>query len=889
MPLQNGSRLGRYEIRGPLGAGGMGEVYRAWDARLGREVALKVLRSEAMADPDLQRRFAQEARAASALNHPNILTVHDVGMEEGLPYIVSELIDGEPLSSLIERGPVPVRKLLEVAAQVAGGLAAAHQAGIIHRDLKPANIMLARNGTAKILDFGVAKSIRARAAVASGSETIPGMIVGTAAYMSPEQARGEDLDFRSDQFSFGLVLYRMLTGQAAFERSSTMRILAAIVEEDFPPIAAANPNAPVQLRWCVERCLAKDREHRYASSQDLYHELACMRDHLAEITTGSRPALPPPRRRRAWGTALVLAGTLAAGFLASQALTWFDHRVDLADYRLLPLATDGTYEAVPAWSPGGKDIAYISEVGEVRQLFVRNLGSPTAAQVTHAAADCEAPFWSPDGTRIYYLSAGRQGTSLWAVPAAGGTAEIVQEDVARAAVAPDGNTVVFLRTGTSGRDPLSLWAASPPGAPPRTLAGALPAGRRFRDGYLGFSRDGARLGLWLANWDGSSEFWVQPWPSGTARQAFRIAQGTFPFNWMPDDRHIVFGGVLPGTTGADVHEADTRSGVIRPLTATVQDALFPAPSPDGRKLAFTVGYTDFDLTEVALDGSGLRPLLASSRNEFDPSWSPVADQYAYSTDRTGVTQIWLRSRGGEWDRPLVTAGDFGGSWVLSVNETSFAPDGARIAYVAVGANGNAIYISNVKGGPPLRLTRENTYQRSPSWNPTGDWIAFLQNVDGRWMLVKARASGSSQAVVLRENCLRSHPKWSKRGDWITCAAAEGLTLVSPDGATSKVVSRDAWLVYGWNAEGTAIYGIKQVPGRGPVLAAIDVDKGGERIVAALKLPSHAELGCYSLAPDGKSFATSLNSPRADIWTLEGFAQSRWPMTLFASRPKAATP
>ncbi len=236
MPLNPGSRLGRYEIIAALGAGGMGEVYRARDERLQREVAIKVLRQEASADPDLQRRFALEARSASALNHPNILTVHDVGMEGGIPYIVSELVDGEPLGALIARGKMPVRKVLDLAVQVADGLAAAHQAGIVHRDLKPANLMVTKTG-AKILDFGLAKAVPKEVAGAREQQTgtTPGIIVGTATYMSPEQVRGEALDPRTDQFSFGLVLYEMLTGKAPFARSSAMSTMAAIVEENAPP------------------------------------------------------------------------------------------------------------------------------------------------------------------------------------------------------------------------------------------------------------------------------------------------------------------------------------------------------------------------------------------------------------------------------------------------------------------------------------------------------------------------------------------------------------------------------------------------------------------------------------------------------------------------------
>src|SRR5580692_4486193 len=281
MSFTAGALLGPYKVIARLGEGGMGAVYRARDERLNRDVAVKVLLAGAISDPDAQRRFAQEARAVSALNHPHILTVHDIGIANGWPYIVTELIDGESLAALMARGPVPVRKFLEIAAQCASGLAAAHAAGIVHRDVKPNNIMIRRDGCVKILDFGIAKMTQGQSTAAQHNETTPGMVVGTANYMSPEQARGEALDFRSDQFSLGLVFYRMLTGEAAFERSSSAGTMAAIIEDEVKPIG---PSVPAPVRWAVDRCLAKDRENRYAHTADLHYELKHILEHLSEIT-----------------------------------------------------------------------------------------------------------------------------------------------------------------------------------------------------------------------------------------------------------------------------------------------------------------------------------------------------------------------------------------------------------------------------------------------------------------------------------------------------------------------------------------------------------------------------------------------------------------------------
>jgi Tol biopolymer transport system component len=316
MKLTPESRLGPYEILAPLGAGGMGEVYRARDQRLGREVALKILPSD---DTERLRRFEQEARAASALNHPNILTVYEFGSDRGVAYIATELIDGEALAACEDRG---VRALLDLAVQIADGLAAAHAAGIVHRDLKPGNIMVTRDGRVKILDFGLAKTY-ARAAVAGDetqllTATDPGTVLGTVAYMSPEQARGErELDFRSDQFSFGLILYELAAGRRAFLRETGPETMSAIIRDEPEPMP---PSILAPLRWTIERCLAKEPGQRYSATRDLYLELRHLRDHISEaVTTSGAAPLPvaPLRRRWTWAAAPAAAIVLfASGYFA---------------------------------------------------------------------------------------------------------------------------------------------------------------------------------------------------------------------------------------------------------------------------------------------------------------------------------------------------------------------------------------------------------------------------------------------------------------------------------------------------------------------------------------------------------------------------------------------
>jgi predicted ATPase len=306
MTLAPGTRLGPHEILAPLGQGGMGEVYRARDTRLGREVAIKVLPADLANDRERLQRFEREARSASALNHPNIVTVYEVGQSGSISYIAMELIEGSSLRELVAAGPVPLRRLLSISSQIADGLSKAHTAGIVHRDLKPDNVMVSRDGFVKILDFGLAKVAEPQSDSAStvrtsdGGYTEAGVVLGTVGYMSPEQAAGRRVDFHSDQFSAGVVLYELATGKRAFQRESPVQTLVAVIEEDPEPIAAANAQLPAPFCWIVERCLAKDPEERYASTQDLARDLGALRERLLEapVEPRARASNLPAQRTR---------------------------------------------------------------------------------------------------------------------------------------------------------------------------------------------------------------------------------------------------------------------------------------------------------------------------------------------------------------------------------------------------------------------------------------------------------------------------------------------------------------------------------------------------------------------------------------------------------------
>ena len=383
MPLPMGTRIGPYEVLSPLGAGGMGEVYRARDGRLDREVAIKVLPKELAAVPSRVTRFEREARSASALSHPNIVTIYEIGSIDSVSYIAMELIDGQSLRELLLEGPLPVRRLLQIGIPVADGLARAHATGIVHRDLKPENVMVTKDGHVKILDFGLAKLTQPDSGGSSETQaahevTRDGAILGTVGYMSPEQAKGASVDYRSDQFSFGAILYEMATGRWAFRRASAPQTMTAIIQDEPDSIAGLNPRIPAPLRWTVQRCLAKDAADRYASTADLARELSTIRDNLSDAAdvTAVRPQAPASRRRR-WIPAAAAAAILLALGIAGWRLRESDYfwSNPLAGARFTRLTDWEGTEFDAALSSDGKFVAFISDRSGPWDAWVSQIGS----------------------------------------------------------------------------------------------------------------------------------------------------------------------------------------------------------------------------------------------------------------------------------------------------------------------------------------------------------------------------------------------------------------------------------------------------------------------------------------------------------------------------------
>ena len=425
MPLANGARLGPYEVTGQIGAGGMGEVYRARDPRLGRDVAIKVLSEELSSDPDRRSRFEQEARSASALNHPNIVTVHDIGASGSIVYIAMELVEGRTVRELLVEGAIPVKRMLSIAAQTADGLARAHSAGIVHRDLKPENLMVTREGFVKILDFGLAKLVAPAgdaeselATMGAAPGTQPGVVLGTVGYMSPEQASGAAADFRSDQFALGAILYEMATGKRAFSRGTAVETLSAIIRDEPEPIGRVNPAAPAPVRWIVESCLQKDPEERYASTRDLARDLRQAQERLSDLSQETA-ALPVRRRPRAAMWVPALLGLVALLIGADLLVRLRRPSAAGLPSNLQKLTFGPGLEDEPTWSPDGKFLAYTTDERGNLDVVVQPLDGGAPLTIAGNDADEAQPAWSPDGSKIAFVSAQDRGGRLHHVLAAG--------------------------------------------------------------------------------------------------------------------------------------------------------------------------------------------------------------------------------------------------------------------------------------------------------------------------------------------------------------------------------------------------------------------------------------------------------------------------------------
>jgi len=899
MSLAAGDRLGPYAILEPLGAGGMGEVYKARDTRLDRTVAIKILPAHVAVDTERRSRFEREARAIAKLTHPNILAIYDVGESDGVRFIVTELVDGEPV-----HGPLPVRKLLEVAVQIADGMAAAHEAGIVHRDIKPDNILVTRDGRAKILDFGLARETGWATGDQAGptqTATSAGTVLGTVAYMSPEQARGRPVDGRSDQFSFGLVLYELATGRRAFERDSAAQTLSAIIEAD--PDVVVLAGLPVPLRWVIERCLAKDPAERYASTADLYRDLRHLRDRHSELLrSGARvTGIAAPRRRALWP---VVAGALlvgVAGWMLARALGPADTPgVSLDGYRFTPVAVDQGVQSMPAWSPDGESLAFSGEVDGYVQIFIRRLGQSTASQITALDGDCTYPVWDPDGTRVFFVLARPDGSSflsadseVWVVSAAGGAPERLIERTPAFALSPDGATLVYLSPPIGGAaGAYALRAFDLESRTTQDLAAqpiVLSINWRSDTRSMDFAPDGSTLGLIAP---GTPELLLLANPlagrGDERRVRFATASGDavnlYGFDWMPDGRHVLLNLSDPFEGDRSIWLGDLRTGIATRLTASARWEFSPVVSPDGERVAFASTELDWDLIEVDVSTGEHRPLVATSRYDAWGDWLPDSSGFIFTTQRAGPFEIWADTGRGGPPGPVVTPAAFEDRSTLFLSSGAASPDGRSVAYVRFTSSEIRIYVSAMAGSRPVRLTADDgdpEREDSPAWSPDGSWIVFRRGN----RLLKALASGGTAPTLLADDAAANFsaaPQWLPDGRVVVYLARDGFREVPADGGPTRLISTERPAVWDLTPDGRQIYAIREGPRRAIDLVAIDVASGEVREMLSLgQAPVSPEFGGWydslramRISPDGTRLIYAYLNPEADIWILDGAAPGR---------------
>jgi serine/threonine protein kinase/Tol biopolymer transport system component len=843
--LSVGDRLGRFEILGPLGRGGMGDVFRARDPQLRREVAIKVLPTAFSRDPDRQRRFEQEARAAASLNHPNIVAIHDVGVHEGIGFIVTELLEGETLRERMNGRPLPPRKAVEYAIQIASGLAAGHERGIVHRDIKPDNLFVTTDGRVKVLDFGVAKMIDPDSADdATATVTLDGVqlgpVVGTAAYMSPEQARGLRTDHRSDIFSAGAVLYEMLAGFAPFRRSTPAETLIAILHDEPPDLTRVASIAP-PLERIVRHCLEKTPEQRFQNVRDFIFDL----DALPRDAWTAEPKRVRLRvSRRSGLTVLAILVLTAAAYFAGQ---WAVPSLQPAPlHRVLRLTDFPGLEEFPSVSPDRRSVAFTATVDGRRQIFVRLIARGSAVQITKDAADHQLPRWSPDGNSLVYFSPAAPGDAqgaIWSIPALGGSARQVITSIGDADVNRDARLACF-RLVEGG---VQLVTSSLDGTDVRVVARSVPGYHRYPrwspDGqWIAFQRgDGLRYDIFV----------ISP-TTGETRQLTHDRNIINGLAWLPDSTGIIYGSsrgnTIPYLPSLSLWEVRLDGQVSRQITAA------------------EVWYEQPDV-----DAAG-RISAARLRMRFDILRFPFGPEPADNVRRA----VPVTRQTGQVLTPTV------------------APDGGEVAFLSdSGGHGN-LWVTSTQTGEIRQITFEddpNVTVGVPVWSPDGRSIAFVSSKGhtgfdfGVWLV-------NPDGTNLRAAASRGlGPAWSSDGQWLYYAATSAGVLYkvsSSGGAAIKVRSEPTRNVIGLH--GPTLYFMVERPlldGRPEFeIRAATPEDGPSRALAripASRVPSW-QIVNPALSPDGEWLAMPLTDGfTTNIWALSSRTGTWRQVTDFGDR------
>ncbi len=790
MPLTTGSRLGPYEIVAPLGAGGMGEVYRARDTRLGREVAVKVLPAHLSTQPEVRARFEREAKTISGLQHPHICTLFDVGHEDGVDFLVMELIEGETLAARLGRGALPPADVLKFGAQIADALERAHRAGVVHRDLKPGNVMLTRGG-AKLMDFGLARAT-GLAAAGSGSAslamthsptvaaplTTEGTIIGTFQYMSPEQLEGQEADERADLWALGCVLFEMATGRAAFSGRSQATLISAIMTSEPPAVSSLTPLAPPALDRLVRTCLTKDREERARSAHDVKLQLVGMQE--ASTQSGVAPAVGRSRRPYRASMAWIVAAVATVVAVALAVLLFQKggrSSRDLA-HVLLPIDTGQTPSRYPSSlviSPDGMSVAYVAADSATRAVWVRRFDSPVPKKL-FALTEWTGPAapinWSPDSRQ---LVVGGNVAHLFKVPVDGG--------------APTPLCDANMNRGAT-------WS-------PR--------------GVIVFAL-GTQTGLYKIPAAGGTPVQVT-WPD-TARHE---SGHRFPC-FLPDGVHFLFTILPPGPDGFEIRIGSIDSKETKPVLHAQSSVTYAAPGwllsrRDGKVVAH-----QFDARSGRVTGEPIRLLDAPELSDLDsePIASASADGRLLVLDNPApeAKLAWM-SLSGVVGAPLPLPA---GPWRAPV----LSPDGRFAAII----NGDDLWRIDLARAAPLRLTSGGGYHNNPVWSPDGSQLTFSMGGRGREenMVMNSDGSGTPRRLKSVNALFKSVRCWTEAGLLVAALRAgtqdDIFLLDGPDAdarpllastyseLVPKVSPDNRWLGYFSNEAGKFDLYLQSFPGLG---------------------------------------------------------------------------
>jgi serine/threonine protein kinase/WD40 repeat protein len=872
MPLSAGTRLGLYEILASIGAGGMGEVYRARDTRLHRTVAIKVLSASVIHGAEQRRRFLQEARAASALNHPNIVIIHEINAVENIDFIVMEYVEGRSLGQLIPPQGLPIREALNYAIQIAAGLAAAHDAGIVHRDIKPANIMVTKAGQIKILDFGVAKLVEgidsdsATTLSSSFAGTSAGALIGTAAYMSPEQAQGAAVDARADVFSFGTVLYETLAGRRAFRGDSNIDLLAAILKDSPDPLGRIRKDVPAELSRITSRCLKKDRDERYSSAKQLHGELVSF-----SATLSAEPIL-----LRASRSLIVIISVLAALAVAVWLLRGRDTSRDVMVHPV-PLTSFLGSQDWPSFSPDGEHVAF-SWDGEKQDnfdIYVKRIGPGPPLRLTQNPAMDTHPVWSPDGNTIAFLRGSQPGRSdVVLIPPLGGPERVV----AQVALAPDygppclgwspDNKSLVICDQPASKSAAGLWLLSIETGERRQLMNVPPDANELQAPVI--SQDGRAMAFLQLVGPNSADLYVLALdqglrPRGEPRRLTYDNEVIWGLAWTADGRELVYSAGAPGNLNLWRLSVYKDSRPARLFDQDVFDVFNVAVAQRSNRLVFVRSRREMDIYRAELsnkgtDAQGAMPLVASSRLDRFPSYSPDGTKIAFVSLRSGKWQLWLSDSDGA--NPVqLTSFDRG-----EVGLSTWSPDGRQIGFIGHAEGTYQAYVIDAAGGKPRKLEALGTDVGAWKWLRDGS-VVFPSKRTGTLELWKMPANGGAAEQLTHHGAGPGKPTESRDGQLIYYPRQGGVWSVPAGGGVEREVFRSNFYGAALETSRAGIY----------FIANSNIAKDGDlmffpfRNGLITKIPGvQARYGISVSADDRWLAYTKLTNTGSDLMLVENF-------------------